>query len=77
MSDRVLKGSVHQHYKNGHHYRVVDIPVNPNTEEMFVVYRELSAPVGGRAYVRPLDEFRERFMEIDSGRDTSAPKSFS
>ena len=77
MPKAVLIGSTHRHYKNGKSYIVVDVPQNPNTEEMFIVYQPVDRAVGERSFVRPLDEFWEKFEETDPGRDTSAPKSFA
>lgn len=77
MPKAVLQWSIWKHYKNNESYIVSEVVVNPNTEDLFVVYGRLSAAIGERKYVRPLDEFWEKFKEVDPGRDTSAPKSFA
>lgn len=64
----VNKGEIYLHFKGGK-YGVIEVARHCDTEEEFVVYRDLST---GIAYIRKLNEFEEimtsgikRFTLID------------
>ena len=50
------------HYKNGKHYKVIDVVRHSETEEWMVLYRAEYGDFG--LWVRPLTMFRET-VEVD------------
>ena len=50
------------HYKNGKHYKVIDVVRHSETEEWMVLYRAEYGDFG--LWVRPLTMFMER-VEVD------------
>lgn len=64
MTEPIRVDQVYIHYKQDKEYLVMDIALNPNTQEQIVVYREwmVNRPVRAEnRFWRPLAEFQEKF----------------
>lgn len=60
--NELKKGRVYKHFK-GDSYLVIDIAIHSETQEEYVIYRQLYSE--GKLYIRPKDMF---LSEVDHGK---------
>lgn len=72
--DGIIKFEVYRHYKNMKNYRVIGFSVFQNEKGEWVdgvLYVNVLSTCGGDMYVRPLSDFKEKFISVNHTKATT------